>query len=328
MSGLVSLVLLFPRYMLIAGLAVLALVYLSDDLAAMGDRVDFDMILPLTMREFIPVGLFGLLLAALLAAFMSTYAATVNAAPAYVVNDIYKRSINPHASDHTYVLMSYATTVVVVVLGTAIGLLLDELQTIVNWIVGALYGGYVAANVLKWHWWRFNGWGYFWGMAGGIAAALVGTVALNGQATLFGFEKNLAMFPAILAVSLVGCVAGSLLTPPDDRATLEAFYRRVRPWGAWKPIHDSLVLREPGLLPNRDFPRDMFNVVVGIVWQTALTAGGVYLVLEDFRGLSVALGTVAACMVILKFSWYDRLEDYPADIAAEMARTERQVYGA
>jgi Na+/proline symporter len=104
-----------------------------------------------------------LLAAALLAAFMSTYAATVNAAPAYVVNDIYKRYINPHATDRTYVLMSYATTVAVVIVGTAVGFVLDELQDVVNWIVGALYGGYIASNVLKWHWWRFNGWGYFWG---------------------------------------------------------------------------------------------------------------------------------------------------------------------
>jgi Na+/proline symporter len=121
MSGLVNVVLLFPRYMLITGLTVLALVYLRDELAGMGDRVDFDLILPLTMRQFIPVGLFGLLLAALLAAFMSTYAATVNAAPAYVVNDIYKRYVNPHASDRTYVLMSYATTIAVVIVGTAVG---------------------------------------------------------------------------------------------------------------------------------------------------------------------------------------------------------------
>ena len=154
MSGLVNVVLLFPRYMLITGLTVLALVYLRDELAGMGDRVDFDLILPLTMRQFIPVGLFGLLLAALLAAFMSTYAATVNAAPAYVVNDIYKRYVNPHASDRTYVLMSYATTIAVVIVGTAVGFMLDALQDVVNWIVGALYGGYIAANVLKWHWWR------------------------------------------------------------------------------------------------------------------------------------------------------------------------------
>ncbi|MEO0530744.1 MAG: sodium:solute symporter family protein, partial [Planctomycetota bacterium] len=190
MSGVVSLVLMVPRYMLVTGLTVLALAFLMEPLAGMGDAIDFESILPIAMQEFVPVGLFGLLVAALLAAFMSTYAATVNAAPAYVVNDIYKRYVNPDASDKTYLRMSYATSVAVVVIGTAFGFVVDELKDIVNWIVGALYGGYIAANLLKWHWWRFNGWGYFWGMASGIAAALIIAVAFDDVSTLWGVDQQ------------------------------------------------------------------------------------------------------------------------------------------
>jgi len=97
MSGFVSLVLFLPRYMMIAGITVLALVFLSPQLIAMGDKIDFEMVLPFVLKNQIPVGLVGLLLAGLIAAFMSTYAATINAAPAYVVNDIYKKYINPNA---------------------------------------------------------------------------------------------------------------------------------------------------------------------------------------------------------------------------------------
>ncbi len=326
MSGVVSLVLLLPRYMLITGLAVLAIVFLREGPAGADGRFDFDLILPLAMRDFVPPGLFGLLLAALLAAFMSTYAATVNAAPAYVVNDIYKRYVNPSASDATYVRMSYLTTVVVVVVGTALGFFIDRLQDVVNWIVGSLYGGYIAANLLKWHWWRFNGWGYFWGMITGIAAALVCAVTLHGQATLWGFEKNLAVFPAILAVSLAGSVFGSLLTAPDESGVLDRFYLRVRPWGWWGPVHERLRATHPALEANRDWPRDGWNVAVGIVWQTALTAAGIYLVLQDYRRLGLALAIAAGCMAVLKFTWYDRLRDYPDDVAAEMARAERSLH--
>src|SRR5690606_7258293 len=127
MSGFVSLVLLIPRYMLVAGLTVLALAHFTDDLASQGDQVDFELVLPLAMREVIPMGLLGLLISALLAAFMSTYAATVNAAPAYVVNDIYKRYLNPTASEKTYVRVSYATSIIVVIVGTAFGFLTDSL---------------------------------------------------------------------------------------------------------------------------------------------------------------------------------------------------------
>ena len=318
MSGFVSLVLLVPRYMLITGLTVLAIAFYTPELRAMGAEVDFETILPMAMREFVPIGLFGLLIAALLAAFMSTYAATVNAAPAYVVNDIYKRYLNPDADEKTYVRMSYVVSILVVVIGAGIGFVVDSLGDLINWIVGALYGGYTAANLLKWHWWRFNGWGYFWGMAAGIGAALVfavlfGTVYAD-QPTLFGLEKNLAVFPVILGLSLIGSVVGSLLTPVGDPEVLEEFYLRVRPWGFWGPVHARLAQSCPELQANRAMARDLTNVAFGIAWQTGLTVTGIYLVLRDFSSLGVSLGVVVTATLFLKWNWYDRLEDYPTDI--------------
>jgi solute:Na+ symporter, SSS family len=320
MSGFVSLVLLIPRYMLIAGLTVLALAHFTDELAAQGDKIDFELILPLAMREFIPVGLLGLLISALLAAFMSTYAATVNAAPAYVVNDIYKRYFNPDASEKTYVRVSYATSIIVVVIGTAFGFLTDSLNDIVQWIVTALYGGYAAANMLKWIWWRFNSYGYFWGMtAGMLAAGFVPQVftQLAQRGLIAVRPAEIFMFPVILLLSLAGCILGTLLTPPDDVETLKNFYRRVRPWGFWKPIHKLVATEYPDIMANRDLPRDMFNVVVGIVWQIGLTATGIFLVIRDYHSLTWTVGVVLVTSWILKQNWYDRLVDYPADLAAE-----------
>ncbi len=310
MSGVVTLVLMFPRYMLVAGLAVLALAFYSPQIQAMGKGADFELVLPWAAQNYVPTGLLGLLIAGLLAAFMSTYSATVNAAPAYVVNDIYKRYINPHAGEKTYVRWSYAISIVVVILGTVIGLYVGSINRIVQWLVTALFGGYTASNVLKWYWWRFNAFGYFWGMVGGIGAALLFAVAFSDM-------NAISSFPVILAVSLVGCFAGSLLTRPDDEEVLKRFYLKVRPWGFWKPIHDKLALERPGLLPNRGFKRDMFNVVVGTAWQTALVAGGIYVVLRSWMELGVCLAIVGVSMVILKYNWYDKLEDYPADLLPE-----------
>lgn len=315
MSGLVSLVLLVPRYMLITGLTVLALAFFSDQIEATTKASDFEEILPLTMRDFVPTGLLGLLIAALLAAFMSTFAATVNSAPAYLVNDLYRRYVNPTASDKTLVRMSYLASVGVVVVGAVIGAFVGELQSVVNWMVAALGSGYLASNVLKWHWWRFNGWGYFFGMISGIVAALV-IAALNQwvlteSETLWGIEKNLALFPIVLGITTAACVVGSLATPPDDPRVLAEFYRRVRPWGAWGPVRKALQAEDPNLLPNRDFSRDAANVVIGIAWQTALTASGIYLVLRDYTGLGVSVLIIVVTSVILKFTWYDRLRDEP-----------------
>jgi len=308
MSGLVTVVLMFPRYMLVTGLAVLALAFFSGDLASMGDAVDFELILPFAMRNFVPAGLLGLLIAALLAAFMSTYAATVNAAPAYIVNDIYKRYIDPNASEKVYVRMSYITSLIVVVIGTIFGFFVASLNDIVQWIVAALYGGYTASNLLKWYWWRFNSYGYFWGMAGGIIAAMVVPAVFSGVTPLY-------TFPIILAVSLVGCIVGSLSTAPDDEAVLKNFYLKVRPWGFWKPIHERAALEHPGLIANRNFKRDMFNIAIGMVWQTSLVAAGIYVVLQDFAALAVCATLILTCSIILKAMWYDRLEDHPPDLA-------------
>jgi Na+/proline symporter len=321
MSCLVNVVLYFPRYMLVAGLTVLGLVSFTDELQAMGDQVDFELVLPLVMRKFIPVGLFGLLLAALLAAFMSTYAATVNAAPAYIVNDIYKRYINPGASERTYVWMSYLTSLAVVVIGTLLGLVTDTLNDLVLWIVNALYGGYAAANFLKWYWWRFNSYGYFWGMVCGIAPAFVLALPNVGDWMKAQQLSPLYFFPIIFVLSMGGSIVGSLLTPPDDIAVLKNFYRQVRPWGFWKPVHDLVVAEHPEVQPNRDFARDMTNVLMGIAWQTAITAAGIYLVLEDYRRLTFAVGTIFLTALVLKFNWYDRLEDYPAGADAEPLTT-------
>jgi solute:Na+ symporter, SSS family len=302
MSAWVNVVLIFPRYFMIAGLTLLALVFYSDQIRAMGSNIDFEMVLPYALGRFVPVGLLGLLMAGLLAAFMSNFAATVNAAPPYVVNDIYKRFINPHASSRTYMRLSYLSSFGVVVAGIAVGWFVGSINSVIQWIVSALWGGYTASNVLKWYWWRFNGYGYFWGMISGIASSLILPFALP-------HTSPLNAFPLLLAISVVGCLAGTLLTPPEDDEVLKAFYRRVRPWGFWTPVLRKVQRDDPSFRPNPDFRRDMFNIVVGICWQTSLVALPIYIVIRNSLAAAAALAVVVATSVILKFTWYDHLRE-------------------
>ncbi|MGD8778761.1 MAG: Na+:solute symporter [Ignavibacteria bacterium] len=301
MSWMVSIALYFPRYMMIGGLAVLALVYMSPELNAMGADLDIEMILPYAIRNFIPTGLLGILLAGLLAAFMSTYAATVNAAPAYIVNDIYKKYINPNADRKKYVTMSYLASLLVVIIGIAFGFVVESINSITQWIVNALWGGYTASNILKWYWWRFNGYGYFWGMVIGILASLITPLVLPDVLPLYAF-------PYILAFSLVGCIAGSLLTEPDDEKVLIDFYTKVRPWGFWKPIYQKIKATNPDFQSNKDFKRDMFNVAIGIIWQLSMILIALYLIIQEYYLLAVSIGVLILTSLILKFNWYDRLK--------------------
>jgi SSS family solute:Na+ symporter len=305
MNMWVNVVLIFPRYFMITGLAILALVFYSDNVRAMGSAIDFEMILPIALDRFVPSGLLGLLIAGLLAAFMSNFAATVNAAPPYIVNDIYKRFINPNASQKTYVRMSYAASLTVVIAGISVGWFVDSINQVIQWITAALWGGYTAANVLKWYWWRFNGFGYFWGMVTGIGSSLLLVVA---QQLRWTDISALSAFPIILVISLVGCFAGALLTPAEDEQVLKAFYRQVRPWGFWGPILGKVLEDEPTFERNRDFKRDMFNIVIGIVWQTCLVLLPISLVLRKFDATLIAFGVVVLTTLILKRTWYDHLD--------------------
>jgi Na+/proline symporter len=309
MSGFVSLVLNPPRYLMIAGLTALALVYFSDDLRAMGAAADYEAILPFTLIEFLPTGLLGLTLAGLFAAFMSSFAAPLNAAPAYVVNDLYRKYINPNASQKTYLRLSYFVSALFVIIGTSFGLLLHSIDSVLNWITAGLYGGYTAANVVKWYWWRMNGWGYFWGMTVGIACALVlGIPQFNLNA--------LQTFPLMFLLCLAAVLVGSLTTKPTDMAVLKAFYLKTRPWGWWKPVHAAIEADGRQVEPNRDFWRDMASVAVGIVWQTALVAAPIFLVIKQWTPLFVCIGLIVATSIYLKVFWYDRMRDYPDDLTA------------
>jgi Na+/proline symporter len=305
MNMWVNVVLIFPRYFLITGLTVLALAFYSDTIRGMGSRIDLEMILPDTLVRFVPAGLLGLLVAGLLAAFMSNFAATVNAAPPYIVNDIYKRFINPHADQKTYVRLSYAASLGVVIVGITVGWFVGSINEVIQWITAALWGGYTASNVLKWYWWRFNGYGYFWGMVAGMGTSLLLLVLQRLDLTTL---SALNSFPVILAVSVVGCVAATLSTKPDEDEVLKSFYRRVRPWGAWGPVLAKVRQDDPSFQPNPDFWRDMWNIVVGIVWQTSLVAIPVHLVMHRYGGALLALAIAAATTLILKKTWYDNLE--------------------
>ena len=335
MSGFVTVVLMFPRYMLIAGLTVLALAFFMNDLRAMGPNVDFEQILPFVLKNYIPSGLLGLLIAGLLAAFMSNFAATVNAAPAYVVNDIYKRYINPNAEPKRYVHLSYIVSLLFIVIGVALGFFIPSVNTVLQWIVSGLYGGYTASNVLKWYWWRFNAYGYFWGMAVGIVLALSLAVpqantAVAHALSVFGLVLDkvdfIYAFPWLLLICVITCVVTSLVTAPSDMEVLKKFYLKVRPWGFWGPVHDACLSEHPALAKNTNFLRDMVNVAVGIVWQTALVAAPIFLVIQQYDRFLIAMGVAAAGALFLWRNWYRHLQDYPADIPPEMLKGTKDEY--
>jgi len=303
MSGLVSVILLPTRYLMIMGLTVMGILYYDQmNLQAADGTIDFEKILPASISNFVPVGLMGLMLAGLLAAFIGTFAGTLNAAQAYIVNDVYLKYINRQADGSKTTLVSYSVGLLVVVVSMLLGFFASDINRILQWIVGALYGGYIAANVLKWHWWRFNASGFFWGMMAGIVAALIFPYLFRGSVDLY-------YWPLLFLISLAACIIGTYAGKPVEYEVLQQFYKTVRPWGFWKPVEKKVVAADPGFQPNKRFGLDMFNVALGIVWQCCLTLLPMFLVLYMFDHILVTVILLIAISIILKKTWWNKLED-------------------
>jgi len=303
MTGFVSIVLLPIRYSMIIGLTVLALLYAKQlNLSDGSGGTDFERVLPGAIQGFLPAGIMGLVLTGLLGAFMGTFSGTLNAAQAYIVNDIYLKHIRPDASNKSVIRMNYIVGILVVITGIILGFFAKDVNSILQWIVSALYGGYIAANMLKWYWWRFNANGFFYGMLVGVVAALVFSKLIPGAAMLY-------YFPLLFALSLAGCFIGTYTAPPTDPAVLKKFYRTVRPWGFWKPIHQQVVAEEPAFVGNTRLGLDWFNVCVGIIAQTCLTILPMYVVLWMKTPLLITLSLLAVAVIILKKTWWEKLED-------------------
>jgi Na+/proline symporter len=300
MSGFTLLVLYSPRYLMIAAFSILALVYLTPELQTMS-QLDFEIILPETISRFVPIGLKGLILAGLLAAFMGTFAAVVNSAPAYIVNDLLKNNLLPNKEEKTYVKYGYIVSILIVGIGMLFGVYASSLNTITLWLTSSLYGGYTAANVLKWVWWRFNGQGYFWGMVSGLVASTV-------KLFFFGEIIDIYFFPIIFLSSILGCILGTFLSRPDDFEILKSFYKNVRPWGFWTPILKEVQKENPSFKPNLSFKKDMFNVIIGIVWQMTLVVWPIYFLIKKWDHFIITIIILIITTATLKYSWYNPLK--------------------
>ena len=184
---------------------------------------------------------------------------------------------------------------------------MKDVNTVLQWIVSGLYGGYVAANMLKWHWWRFNANGFFWGMLAGIIPAIALAV-LKSFGVLTGLD--LYYWPLLFVLSMAGSVIGTYAAPPTDEDTLKSFYKVVRPWGFWKPIHELIRKDDPLFVGNKNFGINAFNIVLGMTGQLCLTILPMYIVLWLKLPIVITALILLCIILILKKTWWNRLAEY------------------
>ena len=183
---------------------------------------------PLLMMRYLPVGLLGLVVASLFAAFMSTVSTQINWGASYLVNDLYLRFVDRDAGERAMVWMGRAASAVLVGLAAVAAYLADDVGKVFRFMI-AIGTGPGLVLILRWFWWRVNAWAEIAAMGAGFVIAL---------ASYLPWWEGLD-FGARLAVTALGAAAVWVpvmwWTRPEPEATLEAFYRRIRPGGpGWR----------------------------------------------------------------------------------------------
>ena len=278
-------------------------------------KADPETALPLIIGTMLPVGLVGFMLAALLSGFLATFSSTVNGGAAYLVKDVYQRYINPQANAKTLIRASYVSSVLLIVAGLVISVFGTSINTAFLWIFGTLAAGILPANVLRWYWWRLNGYGYAAGVFSGMVLSL-GQVVLD-TAYLSQPLPLYIGFPVIALASTTVTIAVALLTRPTDINTLITFYRNVQPAGLWGPPRRALLAEEPDFRKQSPFSRDAFNTVVAMIGITSLYVSMLYLVLHRHVVAICLLATAAVTASILYFTWYKHLPPPTSSLSEE-----------
>lgn len=313
------------RWPMAMGIAILAFVGVSDrvNLLAMIEH-DAEKVLPAVIAHLLPVGIRGLAIAALLAAFVSTFNAMVNGGASYIVKDIYQRYIAPDAPPRQLVAASYAASVALVVAGIVVSWFASSIDTVFKWIMGSLGAGVVLPNVLRWYWWRLNGQGYAAGALAGMVLSLLQVVLSEA------FGLSWPIFVTLPAIALSVCaisVIVSLATEPTDAQTLKNFYRTVQPGGFWRKVEREVAAEDPAFRPARRFAADFANVILGIPWMIALYLGPMYAVGHQWRYAAACAIVVVVLGVILYFTWYRHLPPEESDEARAIEPVEATAQG-
>ena len=179
------------------------------------------------MLVFVPHGLLGLVVASLAAAYMSTVSTHLNWGSSYVVDDFYRRFIDPDRSEHHYVTVGRISTVMLIILASIVALWLENALQAFQ-IMLQIGAGTGLIFLLRWFWWRINAWSEISAMIMSFSVAVYFEIIHLAM----GFDPIHPSVKLILGVAMTTVVwlAVTLATPATDRATLQAFYNRIHPF--------------------------------------------------------------------------------------------------
>ncbi|NIR47179.1 sodium:solute symporter [candidate division KSB1 bacterium] len=297
-SGLLSLFwtcLLAFRWPFIMSIAVMG-IFLGTQQGVIEDP---ETVLPVVINQMVPIGIKGLLIAGLMAAAMSTFDSTVNAGAAYWVKDVYQAFINRNATEKQLMLHSRWSSIIIVLLGLLFTLTIRNINEIWGWITSSLGAGLLIPILMRWYWWRLNGYGFAAGTATGILAAII-------QRAFFPDIPEYFSFISVTISSLLGMMVGTYATKPTDENTLFEFYKRTRPFGYWGPIRSKIAQPIMDKI-NQENRRDILSTFFAVPWQLVLFLTGMAIIMKTWDQFAWLLVILVALSTGLYFNWFRHL---------------------
>ncbi|HEX6071249.1 MAG TPA: sodium:solute symporter family protein [Longimicrobiaceae bacterium] len=216
--------------------------------------IGHDMAYP-AMLTFLPAGLLGLMIAGMLAAYVSTISTHLNWGTSYLVHDLYRRFLRPTASERHYVLMGRIVTALLMIVASLVTLVLDSARQSFELLM-SIGAGTGLLYLLRWYWWRINAWSEVAAMASSFVISLAFFIASRNGSTIPAHQALLAT----VATTTVIWVTVTYLTRPTDPEKLVSFYRLVRPaGGGWRPVRE----RAGAVGPADSLPQALLGWVLG-----------------------------------------------------------------
>ncbi|WP_321826005.1 sodium:solute symporter family protein [Maribacter dokdonensis] len=230
-------------------LVALASIVVYPDLASIqeafpnvtADKLGHDLAYSAMLTK-LPSGLLGVVLASLVAAYMSTISTQLNWGSSYIVYDFYKQQINPNASEKRLVAVGRISTVVLMIFSAALALLLQNALQLFD-VLLAFGAGTGLIFILRWFWWRINAWSEITAMfASGIISIILKLTPVGAYlfATETGLLPDWSEYIFIVVVTTIIWLIATFMTQPESNETLRSFYRKIQPGGpGWSKVVDE-----------------------------------------------------------------------------------------
>lgn len=253
--------------------------------------VQHDLAYP-AMLKMLPHGFLGLVVASLIAAFMSTTASQLNWGSSYIVNDFYVRFLKPEATQRQQVIAGRITTAVLMFFAVLLALMLQNALQAFH-ILLQIGAGTGLIYILRWFWWRINAYTELTGMIVSFVVAL-GFLAAE---RFWGYNPG-ETFKILAAVGIttISWLIVTWLTPPADQETLRSFYKRIRPGGpGWKKIVIDAENEGITLDKSKDLKWDVPTGILAMIWGVLF----VYSTLFAIGEILYAKYTTAIFLIII-----------------------------